>query len=156
MSVLWLPGHVPAIPKLSDEEFAKRLAMFKPMMFVPHPVSGQPVPWYMEEVNPHNIAFTWDPKPSKQINQWKEVTRIETYHTCGYIACFKPTIGEVLSQIPEHLITFGRDGKFGDRIDGFITLTGDTVACYNQGDGHRAVTIFISDCSDENWDDPSL
>jgi hypothetical protein len=127
MSVLWLSGSCPKIPQISDEELTQLLQKIKPVILDDEGL------FFIEEVNPRNIAFTWEPKLAKQCTGLTELTRIETNHTCGYIGFFKPTIAEVLAQIPKHLL---------EEVDMFRTLSDDTVGCYAEGDGHRTVTIL--------------
>lgn len=136
MSVLWLNGNCPAIPEIDDVELERLMQLMKPVARF-----GEDK-WLhtIMPVNPRNVAFTWDPSPAEKLTDAFEVARIETYHTCGYIACFKPTITEVLAQIPKHLI---------DETEFFETLKGDCVGCFSQGDGHRTVTILYS--SSPSW-----
>lgn len=105
MSVLWIKGSCPRfeLNKSRIEELASKI---KPIRF-----SADGIEQIMV-TDLYNIAFTWDPAVKKiefrdaegQLDGLYEVARIETHHTCGYIAMFKPTISEVLAQIPEHLI----------------------------------------------------
>ncbi len=60
--------------------------------------------YYIKPVDPFNIAYAWDPKPSDKATGLKHLCDIRTYHTYGYYGSFKPSIAEVLAQIPaEHL-----------------------------------------------------
>jgi len=130
MSVLWLPGHCPKIKPMFPpvlDALAKRIR--------PCYLTEKGALAYMIVPNLTNVAFTWGPEHLQDVEEWREVGRIETHHTCGYIGFFKPTIAEVLAQIPKHLL---------DECNAFVTLNGDTVACYMQGDGHRSVTILYS------------
>jgi hypothetical protein len=59
---------------------------------------------YIKPVDLFKIAYTWDPKPASKANGLKALCDITTYHAYGYYGCFKPSIAEVLAQIPqEHL-----------------------------------------------------
>lgn len=60
--------------------------------------------YYIKEKDLFNVAFTWDPEKSGEAKGLKELERITTYHTCGHYMLFKPSINEVLSQIPENLL----------------------------------------------------
>jgi hypothetical protein len=54
------------------------------------------------------IAYTWDPKPSRPPEKaigLKPLCDITTYHVYGYHGCFKPSIAEVLAQIPEEHVS---------------------------------------------------
>lgn len=56
--------------------------------------------FWIKGVHPRNIAFAWGPDPIGVTSELKEIGRITTYHTWAYYGFFKPTIGEVLAQIP--------------------------------------------------------
>jgi len=130
MSVLWIQGHVPKIEPLFPPILDALAKLIRPCY-----LTDKGALIYMEVPNLTNVAFTWDPKFLKEAEEWREVGRIETYHTCGYIAFFKPSISEVLAQIPRHLL---------DQCNAFVTLSGDMTACYSEGDGHRTVTILYT------------
>ncbi len=133
MAVTWIPGSCPRF-EISDEVLAERAARIKPAITVDDALCHQL--YLIEDVDLRRTAFTWDPKPTQPVGEAYEIARIETSHTCGYIAMFKPSIAEVLAQIPEHLLSYAK---------WFRTLTGDTVTCYADGDGHRTITILYSD-----------
>jgi hypothetical protein len=134
MAVLWIPGGVPKIAKLPDDELARLLERITPLKTIDgrltaisalETAEGNPVKLW-------NTAFMWGPKVIGPVEgDLYELAIIETHHTCGYIALFKPALGEVLSQIPAHLLP---------DVTHFEVLMGDTVACYSEGDGHRTVT----------------
>jgi len=86
-----------------------------------------------------NIAYTWDYKITEECNNLKEVKRIKTHHYCGYYGLFKPSIAEVLAQIPEDLI---------DKVNAFEIIsdvcsgTDDEIKIFKEGNGHLATTIL--------------
>ena len=51
-------------------------------------------------------AFTWDPNfdESRKVPEMKPLMDITTFHSYGYYGMFKPTIAEVLAQIPDVLV----------------------------------------------------
>ena len=51
-------------------------------------------------------SYTWDPKydEERKVPQLKPLADITTYHSYGYYGLFKPSIAEVLAQIPEVLL----------------------------------------------------
>ncbi len=59
---------------------------------------------YIEPCNLRNIAFAWDPKITRKASNLVKHATIKTLHTWSYYGFFKPTIAEVLAQIPEDLI----------------------------------------------------
>ncbi len=86
------------IPEISDERLHELHVRIKPVVRK----SGDL--FYIEDVDLRDIAFTWNPKTTTKSGGLKELARIQTYHTCGYYGFFKPSIAEVLAQIPqEHL-----------------------------------------------------
>jgi hypothetical protein len=94
---------IPEVPKERIEELGGRIrpvvrfALGKDGLFRSH--KGHP--HYIEPVDLFGIAYTWDPKPTTQVSGLKPLADIRTYHTYGYQGFFKPSIAEVLAQIPE-------------------------------------------------------
>lgn len=130
MSILWIPGSCPRF-EISDEVLNQRAEHIKPI------IKEGSAFYLLDPRHLRNMSFTWDPKYGDPVSSTMyEIARIETSHTCGYIGMFKPSVAEVLAQIPEHLLSCTK---------WFQTLTGDTVACYREGDGHRTTTILYSD-----------
>lgn len=130
MAVLWLKGHRPAIPEITAERLDELAGKIKPIM------NKDGVLHHVHPASLTKSSFIWDPVWGKRVKEdiW-EHARIETYHSCGYIALFKPSVEEVLAQIPEHLTK---------EVDYFQLLTEDTVACFSQGDGHRTIAILYT------------
>jgi hypothetical protein len=60
--------------------------------------------YWIEPVDLFNMAYTFDPKPTKEAVGLKPIGDITTYHTYGYQGLFKPSIAEVLAQIPAELL----------------------------------------------------
>jgi hypothetical protein len=83
-------------------------------------------------------AFKWSPKFKDAIdmNSLELLGPGTTYHTCAYHGCFKPTISEVLAQVP---------AEFRGSVDYFEVLFSDeTVQIIDRDQfyGHKAVTLF--------------
>ena len=61
-----------------------------------------------------STSFLWSPKTTVPAGNLEEVCTINTLHTYGYYGLFKPTVEEVLSQIPhcvvDEVIAFEVDG----------------------------------------------
>lgn len=49
-------------------------------------------------------SFSWDAKPRREATGLEEVCIIPTLHNYGYYGFFKPSVDEVLNQIPEHML----------------------------------------------------
>ena len=87
---------IPKVPKDRIKELAERI---KPVVQFAH--KGKR---YIKPVDLFGIAYTWDPKAASKAKDLKPLCDITTYHTYGYYGFFKPSIAEVLAQIPaEHL-----------------------------------------------------
>ncbi len=88
-----------SIPRLDYDELRRRADAIKPLVR-----SDVGVLNYIEEPSLSQVSFIWDPVVTDAAEGLEEVTRIVTLHTFGYAALFKPSIAEVLSQIPEDML----------------------------------------------------
>lgn len=92
---------------------------------------------YIAPVDARRVSFIWDPKFKGLARGLEEIGRITTYHGCAYYGFFKPSIAEVVAQIPpEHL---PRTVAFETKIaahDNWREVTSP------EGDCHRATTIL--------------
>lgn len=95
--------------------------------------------FFIENTCDHfNQSYPWNSKRVKEANL-VEVTRITTYHTWGYYGFFKPSVAEVLQQIPDDLLS---------KVEYFLVLGPDDATALNeQRDAidqgfHRATTIL--------------
>jgi hypothetical protein len=87
------------IPEMPDDELARWVAEIRPLV---HTDRGLRL---IKPVDPVKIAFTWDPKISgKPPRDLAVLTKIRTLHAYGHPSLFKPSIGEVLRQIPTALL----------------------------------------------------
>ncbi len=83
------------IPEISDATLNELFKTIKPVVR-----RGNHL-YYIEPVNLRNIAYTWDPKLTKKAVNLKKLRTIKTYHTYGYYGFFKPSVAEVIAQIPK-------------------------------------------------------
>jgi len=89
------------IPEINDQRICELLKKIKPVFEQNNKL------YEMKTVHSRKVAFTWNPKkkfpwlPRKDL---KELCNINTLHGYGHYSLFKPSIAEVLAQIPEHLI----------------------------------------------------
>lgn len=72
------------------------------------------IPYFIEDVDPFETAFTWGPKPTKEATNIELFLVITTFHKFGAPALFKPSIAEVFAQIPTDII---------DKVVAFETLS---------------------------------
>ncbi len=87
------------IPSISDERLRELFEKIKPVVDF-----GKKGLRYIKQEDLRNIAYTWDPKPAKKAKNLYNLCDITTYHSYGHYVLFKPSIAEVLAQIPkEHL-----------------------------------------------------
>lgn len=134
MAVLWLAGHCPSIPEISNEDLTALYAKIKPVK--QKVVEDKAVLHHLQPLELRRQSFLFDPAWGEPVQApLYEHARIETYHTTGYGALFKPSVAEVLAQVPAHL---------RKEVDFFESLDEDTVAVYAEHDGHRTVTILYS------------
>lgn len=87
------------IPKVSVEVITELAKRIKPVvLFEKKGIC------YIKPVDLFKVAFLWDTKPAKKATGLRALCEIITYHEFGYHGFFKPSIAEVLAQIPkEHL-----------------------------------------------------
>jgi hypothetical protein len=111
------------IPPITDERLAALAARIRPVVHGAVPGSGgRPRVleelWYIAPVDPRSVAFTWEPVPTERAERLHHLRTIHTLHTYGAPSFFKPSIAEVLAQIPADLddsliVAFKTEG-FGD------------------------------------------
>ncbi len=117
------------IPKMSDEKLSKLLERIKPVVrfakirtsrkelgdgrfsitMKPHPKGKLQVwdagePYYIKSVDPRKVSFIWSAKADKLAEGLNKIADITTYHTFGYHGFFKPSIAEVIEQIPKKFL----------------------------------------------------
>lgn len=84
-----------------------------------------------------NQAFTWTPKLAAAVdaNRLVLLGAIRTFHRCGYHMFVKPSIAEVLAQIPDEYI---------DEVQAFELLIYDPIVRIHTGDfyGHSTTTLL--------------
>ena len=125
------------IPKISDKKLNELYERIRPVIRYAEVKYGGKTHYekhsegdlyYIKKVDPRGVAFTWSPEPDEKASGLVEMTDITTYHSYGYHGFFKPSVAEVLAQIPE---------KYLDDVVAFQT-GGASIA----GDYHSATTIL--------------
>lgn len=88
------------IPRVTPEQVESLLARLTPLV---KDEAGKLRT--IELPNAFNQAYTWSPvlKDTVERSTLKLVARFHSLHTAGYIALFKPSLAEVLAQLPADL-----------------------------------------------------
>ena len=90
------------IPKISDEELKNRYSRIKPLVEIDE-VTYDLRPFTFSELS--GITYTWNKdKDKRNIVHKENLEKIEDFiclHTYGYYGLFKPSIEEILAQLPE-------------------------------------------------------
>ena len=96
MSYAWIDDPVPeGIGKASDEVIHALLSRFAVCT-----LRENGTLFTIETPDLRRVAFTWAPKPVHQIQAFEEVARLLVWNCCGYHGIYKPSLAEVLPQLP--------------------------------------------------------
>jgi hypothetical protein len=120
----------PNVPEIGSSVLQRRVELIKPVVR-----DNKGKLRRIKTVHPSEVAFTWDPKLLDEWKGLKEIERIQTDHYCGHPMLVKPSIEEVLAQIPVELL---------DRVVAFETMT-DTAKVYKSGEGHQITTVLYEE-----------
>ena len=89
------------IPEITDNTLAKLAERIKPVVDFGGRIRNLQ---YIKPCDLRKIAYPWDPTPAKEAKDLEKIVDIKTYHSYGAPVFFKPSIAEVIAQIPkEHL-----------------------------------------------------
>ncbi len=93
------------IPEVSKERIVELGERIKPVVRFTRSWRGlsRSAEGHLRYIKSHdlfNIAYTWAPKAAKATRGLKKLCDITTNHGFGYQGLFKPSIAEVLAQIP--------------------------------------------------------
>jgi hypothetical protein len=122
---VWIMGE-PNVPKISNKLLQDRIARLTPIA-----VKGGKR-FRMSIPDLRNQAFTWDPQLGEEV-RFEVLREVHTDHTCGYHGFIKPSIAEVLAQLPDDL---------PEGVNAFSIDTKRTIGIYETGTGHCLVTEF--------------
>lgn len=104
------------IPKIADAELAALLARIKPLVRDDKGCLRQIAP-----VDPRTQSYIWDPELTEVVEEGKALAELDTYHGFGAPALFKPSLAEVLAQIPldlrPHVTAFELDPESAEVFD---------------------------------------
>lgn len=112
-------GPEPRIPEVSSGELGYLVKKIKPL------VKKQGKLSFIAPVHPRDTAFNWSPTFTGPAPKLTKVADITTYHEFAAPAFFKPSLAEVLAQIPVGL---------RKEVDAFAIMGGVEVV----GSYHRA------------------
>jgi len=88
------------IPRISDEMLAELSSRIWPVYDFGPRKGGRR---YIKPVDLRGIAFTWDPKGRGRARNLIAIADVRTYHSFAYHGFFKPSIAEVLAQMPAEI-----------------------------------------------------
>lgn len=97
---------IPKVPKRRIQKLAERI---KPVVRFAKGEEGlfrspKGFPYHIKQVDLFDVSYTWNVEPTNRVVDLKPLCEIRTYHGYGHYSLFKPSIAEVLAQIPaEHL-----------------------------------------------------
>lgn len=83
---------------IDDETLTRLLEQLRPVCF---DLEGRL--HFIELPDPREIAYTWSPVLGERASGLVEIARFPTVHSYGAPALFKPTLAEVLAQLPDPL-----------------------------------------------------
>ncbi len=87
------------IPAVAKDELIERSKRVRPV------ITKDGAKTYLEPVDPFTVAYLWSPKPvAEPVPPLVPLGEAKTYHSYGYYGFFKPSIGEVLAQIPADIL----------------------------------------------------
>lgn len=115
------------IPKITKAELARRIRLARPCI-IKEEADKLTTIHVMKDPHPSNVSFIWDPKGKKEIGiitpggisvrnkkllsggcELKPVGKFlgefVTLHGCGHPALFKPSVEEILSQLPKMMFS---------------------------------------------------
>jgi hypothetical protein len=133
-----------SIPKISNEELAELAKRIRPIVRKASDINR--LFFIKPDPDLRGLSYLWDVKYEEEATGLFEFATITTFHTYGYHGFFKPSVAEVIAQIPP---------EFRDRVVAFeITnrpfsaedLNKERVAL-NQG-FHVAVTALYTTVDD--------
>ena len=89
----------PKVPEMSERRILELAERIKPVV-----TFEEEGCCYIKPVDMFSESFTWDPEPASKATGLKLFCDITTYHPFSHYGSFKPSIAQVILQIPsEHL-----------------------------------------------------
>jgi hypothetical protein len=112
-----------SVPRITNERLAELLVRIRPVCQFEGRLH------YIRPVDPRRIAFLWDPQSDGMADNLVALECVMTRHDYGHPSLFKPTIAEVLAQIPEDVVDrvvafeTSRNADFDEHSDCHVTST---------------------------------
>ena len=100
------------IPDVTDARIVDVLETIRPVV-----VNNNGTLWYVAIADPRRFSFSFDPKILYRADGLVRTRTIRTLHTFGYVGFFKPSVAEVVAQLPEDL-----DGIVAFSVEGPDTM----------------------------------
>ena len=98
---------IASIPAISRERVIELVEQIQPL------VERDGELWRIAPCDPWKVAFSWSPSLRSRATGLEAVRTIRTLHTFGAPVFFKPTVAEVLAQLPDDLegvVAFSTEG----------------------------------------------
>ena len=93
------------IPEISDSRLIELYKTLKPIVEIDE------MKYFLREFTLHELrrtSYIWSEREDKteqvDLSRLESIDEFPCLHTCGYYGLFKPSIAEVLAQMPENLI----------------------------------------------------
>ena len=145
------------IPEMPEDDIRRLAETIKPIVRFAEGKEGlfrseQGFPYRIEPVDLFKTAYTYDPKPTTRFEgELVPLRDITTYHSYGYYGCFKPSVAEVLAQIPDDIV---------DQVVAFEIVWSPETAADLRGEAvnagyHEATTRLYTEKSESETDESS-
>jgi len=121
------------IPYISEEELQRLHTKYTPL--IPQADTTLNFSLYrLETPDLRRTAYTWSPKLFGPPVEFQEVFRSQAAFPCGYAGFFKPSIAEVLCQIPEQLVITKAANAY--------YIDGSTIKVFSTGSAQLAEVVW--------------
>lgn len=134
-----------SIPKISDEEMMKRYKQIKPVITVDGKLHYFRE-YTLDELS--GISYLWDKEDVREevgkdeLEVW-EGRDFVCLHSYGYKALFKPSVGEVLSQIKENYLPIVKAFEIVERPQTSTDFHKDSFTSIALDNGYHVSTVRL-------------
>ncbi len=109
---------IPTVDDIGADEYERLTKAILPV------VERDGALWYIEQPDLVRVAFTWSPAFTEEAKGLEAVGKIRTLHKYSFYGFFKPSISEVILQIPR--------GTYGYGVDAFCVRGPEDVDDLNR------------------------